>query len=421
MSKIVEKLLSLSIINFSIGFFVILLIPTLQLWGWGFWNYLDHVRINTIVANSITFSLISFILWRFRRFAGTNIQSYIIPTVSIVYFLVFTYFLFTRFGYSRYVLIGGYSLNILWFFLITYLLKERKKRHFFVIPHGKANNLIRLKNFREFKFTVITEPKIKIEQVCHGIIVDLNASTLTREWEKFIAKCTLEHIPVYHSKHIIEDITGRIQIEHLSENHFGTLLPSPFYSFGKRLLDLLIVFLSLPLTLPIMLIVAVLIKLESKGPILFIQDRVGQGNIDFKIFKFRSMFIDAEKEGAKLAQIDDHRITKIGQWIRKTRIDELPQLWNVLKGEMSFIGPRPEQRTFVTQFEECIPFYMYRLVLKPGMTGWAQVMQGYASNENDTILKIQYDFYYIKHFSFWLDILIVLKTIRVLVTGFGAK
>lgn len=421
MSKIVEKLLSLSIINFSIGFFVILLIPTLQLWGWGFWNYLDHVRINTIVANSITFSLISFILWRFRRFAGTNIQSYIIPTVSIVYFLVFTYFLFTRFGYSRYVLIGGYSLNILWFFLITYLLKERKKRHFFVIPHGKANNLIRLKNFREFKFTVITEPKIKIEQVCHGIIVDLNASTLTREWEKFIAKCTLEHIPVYHSKHIIEDITGRIQIEHLSENHFGTLLPSPFYSFGKRLLDLLIVFLSVPLTLPIMLIVAVLIKLESKGPILFIQDRVGQGNIDFKIFKFRSMFIDAEKEGAKLAQIDDHRITKIGQWIRKTRIDELPQLWNVLKGEMSFIGPRPEQRTFVTQFEECIPFYMYRLVLKPGMTGWAQVMQGYASNENDTILKIQYDFYYIKHFSFWLDILIVLKTIRVLVTGFGAK
>lgn len=421
MSKIVEKLLSLSVINFSIGFFVILLIPTLQLWGWGFWNYLDHVRINTIVANSITFSLISFILWRFRRFAGTNIQSYIIPTVSIVYFLVFTYFLFTRFGYSRYVLIGGYSLNILWFFLITYLLKERKKRHFFVIPHGKANNLIRLKNFREFKFTVITEPKIKIEQVCHGIIVDLNASTLTREWEKFIAKCTLEHIPVYHSKHIIEDITGRIQIEHLSENHFGTLLPSPFYSFGKRLLDLLIVFLSVPLTLPIMLIVAVLIKLESKGPILFIQDRVGQGNIDFKIFKFRSMFIDAEKEGAKLAQIDDHRITKIGQWIRKTRIDELPQLWNVLKGEMSFIGPRPEQRTFVTQFEECIPFYMYRLVLKPGMTGWAQVMQGYASNENDTILKIQYDFYYIKHFSFWLDILIVLKTIRVLVTGFGAK
>lgn len=421
MSKIVEKLLSLSIINFSIGFFVILLIPTLQLWGWGFWNYLDHVRINTIVANSITFSLISFILWRFRRFAGTNIQSYIIPTVSIVYFLVFTYFLFTRFGYSRYVLIGGYSLNILWFFLITYLLKERKKRHFFVIPHGKANNLIRLKSFREFKFTVITEPKIKIEQVCHGIIVDLNASTLTREWEKFIAKCTLEHIPVYHSKHIIEDITGRIQIEHLSENHFGTLLPSPFYSFGKRLLDLLIVFLSVPLTLPIMLIVAVLIKLESKGPILFIQDRVGQGNIDFKIFKFRSMFIDAEKEGAKLAQIDDHRITKIGQWIRKTRIDELPQLWNVLKGEMSFIGPRPEQRTFVTQFEECIPFYMYRLVLKPGMTGWAQVMQGYASNENDTILKIQYDFYYIKHFSFWLDILIVLKTIRVLVTGFGAK
>ncbi|MEG1411351.1 MAG: sugar transferase [Terrisporobacter sp.] len=408
-------------ILFITGLILILFTPSLQLWEWGFWNYLDHVRINTMIANSIAYISITFILWRFQNFAGTNVQIYILPTITIIYALVFTYFLFTRFGYSRYVLLGSFILHILWFFITNFLFKKHKIEQFAVLPFGKANLLLNLKIKHGFKFFTLKKPELTNTYKLKGIIADLNTPELTYEWEKFLAKCTLNHIPVYHSKQIIESLTGRIQIEHLSENQFGSLLPSPFYMVSKRLLDIIIVICSLPIILPIMLLTALIIKIESEGSILFIQNRVGQGNKDFKIYKFRSMRTDAEYQGAKLAQNNDFRITSVGAWIRRTRIDELPQIWNVLKGDMSLIGPRPEQRTFVNQFEQNIPFYIYRHVVKPGMTGWAQVMQGYASNEDDTIIKIQYDFYYIKHFSFWLDILIFLKTIRVICTGFGAK
>ena len=170
-----------------------------------------------------------------------------------------------------------------------------------------------------------------------------------------------------------------------------------------------------------MLITGIVIKLESDGPMFFIQERVGQGNKDFKVYKLRSMCKDSEKDGAQFAQADDMRITRVGHFIRKTRLDEIPQFINVLKGDMSLIGPRPEQRAFVNQFEEEIPFYSYRHVVKPGITGWAQVVHGYAADADDTRVKIEHDFYYIKHFSLWLDILIVVKTIRTILTGFGAR
>ncbi|MCT7655675.1 sugar transferase [Oceanimonas sp. NS1] len=130
---------------------------------------------------------------------------------------------------------------------------------------------------------------------------------------------------------------------------------------------------------------------------------------------------DSEAGGAQLAQSNDMRVTRVGKFIRKTRLDEFPQFFNVLKGDMSLIGPRPEQRAFVEQFDQEIPFYIYRHVVKPGITGWAQVVHGYASDADDTRIKLQHDFYYIKNFSFWLDILIVYKTIRTICTGFGAK
>jgi len=130
---------------------------------------------------------------------------------------------------------------------------------------------------------------------------------------------------------------------------------------------------------------------------------------------------DSEKSGAQFAQANDMRVTRVGKFIRKTRIDELPQFFNILKGDMSLIGPRPEQRTFVEQFEKEIPFYAYRHVVRPGITGWAQVTQGYAADADETRIKLEHDFYYIKNFSLWLDILIVLKTIRTMLTGFGAR
>jgi exopolysaccharide biosynthesis polyprenyl glycosylphosphotransferase len=216
-------------------------------------------------------------------------------------------------------------------------------------------------------------------------------------------------------------MTGRVQIEHLAENEFGSLLPSALYAFFKRCVDVFAVVVTAPLTVPLMLLTAIAVKLDSPGPALFMQKRVGQGDRDYRIYKFRSMCHDSEKDGAQLAQAGDMRVTRVGRVIRKTRLDELPQFFNVLKGEMSLIGPRPEQRAFVEQFEKEIPFYIYRHVVKPGITGWAQVVQGYASDADDTRVKLQHDFYYIKHFSLWLDILIVFKTIKTIMTGFGAR
>ena len=170
-----------------------------------------------------------------------------------------------------------------------------------------------------------------------------------------------------------------------------------------------------------MLITAIVIKLESDGPAFFIQNRVGQGGKEFRIYKFRSMGKDSEKHGAQMASANDMRVTRVGKFIRKTRIDELPQFFNVLKGDMSLIGPRPEQKVFVDQFEQEIPFYNYRHIVKPGITGWAQVTHGYAGDADETRVKIEHDFYYIKHISYSLDILSVFKTVKTMLTGFGAR
>jgi exopolysaccharide biosynthesis polyprenyl glycosylphosphotransferase len=164
---------------------------------------------------------------------------------------------------------------------------------------------------------------------------------------------------------------------------------------------------------PIILITAIMIKLDSEGSILFTQTRTGQYGESFTIYKFRSMKIDAEANGAKWAEKNDPRITKVGNFIRKTRIDEIPQLWNVLIGDMSFIGPRPERPEFDGQLEKKIPYYRLRYLVKPGLTGWAQVNYNYAASIEDTKEKIMYDLYYIKNYSFLLDMRIILRTIRI--------
>ena len=166
---------------------------------------------------------------------------------------------------------------------------------------------------------------------------------------------------------------------------------------------------------------AIAIKLESKGPAFFIQRRVGQGGKEFNMIKLRSMCLNSEVNGAQFAGEDDPRITRIGKFIRKVRIDEIPQFMNVLKGEMALIGPRPEQQAFVKEFEQKIPLYTYRHVVKPGITGWAQVTHGYADDEDSTKEKLAHDFYYVKNLSLWLDIMVIVKTIKTMISGFGAR
>ena len=173
------------------------------------------------------------------------------------------------------------------------------------------------------------------------------------------------------------------------------------------------------LLLPLMVIVGIVIKLDSPGPIFYSQLRTGLYGKPFRVYKFRSMSQDAEKKGAQWAIQRDPRITRVGYWLRVLRIDELPQIWNVLSGEMSLIGPRPERPEFDVKLKEAIPYYEMRYLVKPGITGWAQVLYPYGASLEDAYEKLAYDLYYIKNYSLWLDIVIVLKTIRVVLLGKG--
>ena len=189
----------------------------------------------------------------------------------------------------------------------------------------------------------------------------------------------------------------------------------------KRALDVLISLLLLIPATPIMLITAIIVRLESPGPVIYKQDRVGLFEKEFTVYKFRSMRADAEKNGAVWASAHDARVTKFGKFIRKVRIDELPQIWNILKGDMSFIGPRPERMAFVTKLKETIPYYSLRHTVKPGLTGWAQVCYPYGASEDDARRKLEYDLYYINNMSILLDINIVFKTVGVVLFPKGAR
>ncbi|MDH5256550.1 MAG: TIGR03013 family PEP-CTERM/XrtA system glycosyltransferase [Gammaproteobacteria bacterium] len=194
-----------------------------------------------------------------------------------------------------------------------------------------------------------------------------------------------------------------------------------FRNISKRSFDIAASMILLAFTFPIMLFTMLCIYLEDRGPVFYRQVRVGQNWKLVQVMKFRSMRIDAEKAGAQFATANDDRVTRCGRFIRKTRIDELPQLFNVLKGEMSFVGPRPERPQFVEEFSENIPFYAERHRVKPGITGWAQICYPYGASEKDTIEKLQYDLYYVKNYSLFLDLTILFQTAEVILWGKGAR
>ncbi|MDP3872685.1 MAG: TIGR03013 family XrtA/PEP-CTERM system glycosyltransferase [Pseudomonadota bacterium] len=190
----------------------------------------------------------------------------------------------------------------------------------------------------------------------------------------------------------------------------------------KRLFDVLAASVLLIVTAPVMLLAAIAIALESGFPVIYRQERVGQGGRTFKVLKFRSMRLDAEADGKpRWASNSDDRVTRVGHFIRKTRIDELPQIFNVLHGDMSFVGPRPERPYFVDQLTDQIPFYAARHSVKPGITGWAQVRYAYGASVDDAVQKLQYDLYYVKNHTLFLDMLVLLQTVRVVLTGDGAR
>ncbi len=236
--------------------------------------------------------------------------------------------------------------------------------------------------------------------------------------------CKTNGIRVQEGSSYYEQLTGKIMIEGLRKSWLifsDGFVVSRGTLFAKRLLDLVVATVGLIFALPFMLLVALAVRLDSPGPIFFRQERLGRGGREFTVWKFRSMRTDAEAGGARWAVEGDTRITRVGRLIRKTRLDELPQLWNVLVGDMSLVGPRPERRMFVDQLKEQCEWYEQRLVVRPGLTGWAQVKAPYASTFEESIEKLKFDLFYIKNLSLFLDISILLSTARIVLLGRGAR
>jgi len=288
---------------------------------------------------------------------------------------------------------------------------------------------------------LITEHRVElvVVAVTHYKTPLLINSLVKVSWQ---GACLVMDMPGFY-----EMLAGKIPIDHISDLwvYLRGLQTNRLYTrHFKRLFDLFLTAVTLLLSAPLMAIIALAIKLDSRGPVFFRQERLGLEGRPFPILKFRTMVSDAEANGPQFAEADDPRITRVGRVLRKFRLDELPQLFNIFKGEMSFVGPRPEREVFIQQFQEAtpefrpgrratdppgsmvicgykesIPFYSYRLVVKPGITGWAQVMYPYAASSEETSEKLKYDLFYIKNVGFFLDLAILLKTVRVVLFGRG--
>ena len=240
-----------------------------------------------------------------------------------------------------------------------------------------------------------------------------------------LLECRTRGIPVHTAAAFSERLHGEMPLDALKASwliYGGGFSQGLRRTVVKRVFDIVTSLTLLALAWPLMMLAALAIFLEDGAPVLFHQERTGQGGRSIRVVKFRSMRTDAEKDGvARWAQPGDSRVTRVGRWIRKTRIDELPQLFNVLVGDMSLVGPRPERPTFVLQLTEAIPFYAIRHSVKPGLTGWAQVRYAYGASLDDARRKLQFDLYYVKHHSLLLDLRIILETIRVVLLGEGAR
>lgn len=242
---------------------------------------------------------------------------------------------------------------------------------------------------------------------------------------KDVLCCKLSGVQVVDAPSFYEEVTGKLLIENITPSWFifsDGFKVTPLRRTGKRGLDIVLALIGLALSFPLFPVIALLIAVDSRGPVFFRQVRVGEKERPFVLFKFRTMRADAEKgSGAVWAQKNDPRITRMGKLLRKTRLDELPQLYNVLIGDMSFVGPRPERPEFVEQLTKIIPYYSERHFVKPGITGWAQIKYAYGSSVEDAIEKLRYDLYYIKNLGLFLDMLIILETVKVVLFGRGAR
>jgi sugar transferase (PEP-CTERM system associated) len=421
------------------------------------WYTEQDITIASIIFSSVmSLSCMGLGLYR-RTLSGDdyNLLARVYVSFGIAICAVVTiYYLLPEFHVARSVLIYAVIFAFTGIMITRYLFHhivnlERLKRRFLVIGSGKKAKELSTTNdsFIHRGFTIagfvalpgevpvvdqsqiISHDKkiitIAEEYKIDEIVIAIDDKSLELPLDELL-DCRMSGLTIMNIMGFYEREQGIISLENVTPGWLvfcSGFAQGDLRSLEKRFFDVLASLILLGAAWPVMLLTALAIFLESgfKGPILYRQIRVGEKNQNFEVLKFRSMKQDAEKNGAQWAQQNDNRITFVGRAIRKCRIDELPQVFNVLRGDMSFVGPRPERPEFVEGFNERIPYYRERHRVKPGITGWAQLCYPYGADENDTFNKLQYDLYYVKNYSLFLDLSIMFNTVEVILWGKGAR
>lgn len=285
----------------------------------------------------------------------------------------------------------------------------------FINSEPESESLIKFKGLREFRPEELLNV-IKSEKISEVLVASYNSENIAPEVYHDLISLLDQGFAIREYTQVYEEVTGRVPIQFVGKEFyrffpFSRSNQNTLYLFFQRTFDVVFSVLGLLFCLVILPFVVIGNAIANKGPLFYSQERVGRNGKPFQIVKLRSMVVNAEKGGAKWAQKDDVRITKFGKFLRRTRLDEVPQFYNVLIGDMSIIGPRPERPFFVSELAKVIPFYETRHIIKPGLTGWAQVKTRYGGSVDESLIKLQYDLYYIKHRSVFLDLNIIVKTL----------
>ena len=401
------------------------LAPAVALWGLFGHSLFSGAFAETMIALGASIAVSWYILSRLKDHANARHLSYVLPVNIGSLLSALAVMALLRIPYSASLFASGAIAAVSSSFLAAVYARRRVKTHL-VVSGGRSSEILLGGQFLPAPSFADLEHVIASGRRDWALVADLHYPH-SENGERLFAKAALAGVPVYHFRQVAEMQSGQVKIAHLSENDLGSLIPDASYASMKRLIDVTAVLVLIPLCLPLFAILALLIRLDSAGNPIFIQERMGFRGQTFRMVKFRTMRqreVIAETAAIRedaMTKSDDDRITKIGRFLRKTRIDELPQIFNVLRGDMSLIGPRPEACSLSAWYEGELPFYSYRHVVRPGITGWAQVNQGHVTDVAEVLGKLRYDFYYIKNISLWLDLLIALKTVRVMLGGLGAK
>ena len=371
----------------------------------------------TILATAVAYAIVWYCGRRLDAFPRVTLQGnlgYVAPVAAIAYATIAVLLLLLRSDYSRVQLFGSGVLAVLWMSFVAQFRARFLIRNYAVIPESLIGSMPDLATCHWLGVEQVTRESVQVDAVVADLGADLGEAQVAA-----LASAAIAGVPVLDRRFVLESMTGRTPLGGLTPNEFGALLPSRQYLVVRRAIEIGLTILALPVLLPVLAFVALAVRLTGPGPVLFVQRRVGRRGRVFRMYKFRTMRHGAD--GPSFTAEADPRVTPMGHLLRRYRLDELPQLYNVLRGEMSWVGPRPEALSLDEQYVRDIPHFALRGIIRPGVTGWAQINQGYAHEADEMRSKLEYDLYYLKHCSLWLDLVIVLRTFAVVFGGAGAR